>query len=156
MKFLENLKFYLLSLINYILNINIQNSHMIENLIQNLIAISLGAMIFFSFIVAPVIFKVLDAINAGKFVRKIFPFYYMINLIILSLVVILFIYNSQINTDFYLVLFLALLFAFLLFILMPMINKFKDNNEDKKFDFSHKFSVILNFVQMVGLIYLLI
>ena len=129
---------------------------MIENLIQNLIAISLGAMIFFSFIVAPVIFKVLDAVNAGKFVRKIFPFYYMINLIILSLVVILFIYNSQINTDFYLVLFLALLFAFLLFILMPMINKFKDNNEDKKFDFSHKLSVIINFVQMVGLIYLLI
>jgi len=129
---------------------------MIENLVQNLIAISLGTMIFFSFIVAPVIFKVLDAINAGKFVRKIFPFYYMINLIILSLVVILLIYNSQINTDFYFVLFLALLFAFLLFILMPMINKFKDNNEDKKFDFSHKFSVILNFVQMVGLIYLLI
>ena len=123
---------------------------------QNLIAISLGTMIFFSFIVAPVIFKVLDAVNAGKFVRKIFPFYYMINLIILSLVVIIFIYNSQINTDFYLVLFLALLFAFLLFILMPMINKFKDNNEDKKFDFSHKLSVILNFVQMVGLIYLLI
>ena len=129
---------------------------MIENLVQNLIAISLGTMIFFSFIVAPVIFKVLDAINAGKFVRKIFPFYYMINLIILSLVVILLIYNSQINTDFYFVLFLALLFAFLLFILMPMINKFKDNNEDKKFDFSHKLSVILNFVQMVGLIYLLI
>ena len=129
---------------------------MIENLIQNLIAISLGTMIFFSFVVAPVIFKVLDVINAGKFVRKIFPFYYMINLIILSLVVILFIYNSQINTDFYLVLFLALIFAFLLFILMPMINKFKDNNEDKKFDFSHKLSVILNFVQMVGLVYLLI
>tara|TARA_X000001036_G_C19943083_1_gene506734 strand:+ start:66 stop:455 length:390 start_codon:yes stop_codon:yes gene_type:complete len=129
---------------------------MIENLIQNLIAISLGTMIFFSFIVAPVIFKVLDAVNAGKFVRKIFPFYYMINLVILSLVVILFIYKSQINIDFYFVLFLALLFAFLLFILMPMINKFKDNNEDKKFDFSHKLSVILNFVQMVGLIYLLI
>ena len=54
---------------------------MIENLVQNLIAISLGTMIFFSFIVAPVIFKVLDAINAGKFVRKIFPFYYMINLL---------------------------------------------------------------------------
>ena len=127
-----------------------------ENLIQNILAISLGMMIFFSFIVAPVIFKVLDAVNAGKFVRKIFPFYYMINLIILSLVVILFIYNSQINIDFYLVLILALLFAFLLFILMPMINKFKDNHEDKKFDFSHKLSVVLNFVQMVGLIYLLI
>ena len=42
---------------------------MIENLlIQNLIAISLGTMLFFSFVIAPVIFKVLDAKNAGKFV----------------------------------------------------------------------------------------
>ena len=44
---------------------------MIENLIQNMIAISLGTMIFFSFVVAPIIFKVLDSVNAGKFVRKI-------------------------------------------------------------------------------------
>ena len=57
---------------------------MIENLIQNLIAISLGAMLFFSFVIAPVIFKVLDAKNAGKFVRKIFPHYYLINLIFSS------------------------------------------------------------------------
>ena len=48
---------------------------MIENLIQNLIAISLGAILFFSFVIAPVIFKVLDANNASKFVRKIFPHY---------------------------------------------------------------------------------
>ena len=127
---------------------------MIENLIQNFIAITLGTMIFFSFIVAPVIFKVLDAVNAGKFVRKIFPFYYMINLIILSLVVILLIYNSQINTDFYLVLFLALLFAFLLFILMPMINKFKDSKKEKQFKYSHTLSVIINFIQIIGLVYL--
>ena len=45
-----------------------------ENLIQNLIAISLGMMIFFSFILAPMIFKILDHENAGKFVRKIFPY----------------------------------------------------------------------------------
>ena len=62
---------------------------MIENLIQNLIAISLGTMLFFSFVIAPVIFKILDANNAGKFVRKIFPHYYLINLIILSIVILL-------------------------------------------------------------------
>ncbi len=129
---------------------------MIENLIQNLIAISLGTMVFFSFVVAPVIFKVLDSVNAGKFVRKIFPFYYMINFIVLSIILMLFFYNSQMNIDFYLVLILVILFGFLLFILMPMINKFKDNNEDKKFDYSHKLSVIINFIQMIGLIYLLI
>ena len=73
---------------------------MIENLIQNLIAISLGTMLFFSFVIAPVIFKVLDANNAGKFVRKIFPYYYLINFIVLSIAVLLFFYITSINLDF--------------------------------------------------------
>ena len=75
------------------------STEMIENLIQNLIAISLGTMLFFSFVIAPVIFKVLDANNAGKFVRKIFPHYYLINLIILSIAVLLLFYISSINLD---------------------------------------------------------
>ena len=40
-----------------------------ENLTQNILAISLGMMIFFSFVLAPMIFKILDPENAGKFVR---------------------------------------------------------------------------------------
>ena len=129
-------------------------SEMIENLIQNLIAISLGTMLFFSFVIAPVIFKVLDANNAGKFVRKIFPHYYMINLIILSIAVLLLFYISSINLDFYITLVFAILFAFSLFILMPIINKFKDSKEEKKFKYLHALSVIINFVQIIGLIYL--
>ena len=130
-------------------------SEMIENLIQNLIAISLGTMLFFSFVIAPVIFKVLDANNAGKFVRKIFPHYYLINLIILSIAVLLLFYISSINLDFYITLVITILFAFSLFILMPLINKFKDNKEDKKFKYSHALSVIINFIQIIGLIYLI-
>ena len=129
-------------------------SEMIENLIQNLIAISLGTMLFFSFVIAPVIFKVLDANNAGKFVRKIFPHYYMINLIILSIAVLLLFYISSINLDFYITLVIAILFAFSLFVLMHLINKFKDSKEKKKFKYSHALSVIINFVQIIGLIYL--
>ena len=129
-------------------------SEMIENLIQNLIAISLGTMLFFSFVIAPVIFKVLDANNAGKFVRKIFPHYYLINLIILSIAVLLLFYISSINLDFYITLVVTILFAFSLFILMPIINKFKDSKEEKKFKYLHALSVIINFVQIIGLIYL--
>ena len=127
---------------------------MIENLIQNLIAISLGAMLFFSFVIAPVIFKVLDANNAGKFVRKIFPHYYLINLVILSVAVLLLLYISSINLDFYITLIIAILFAFSLFILMPLINKLKDIKEERKFKYSHTLSVIINFIQIIGLIYL--
>ena len=127
---------------------------MIENLIQNLIAISLGAMLFFSCVIAPVIFKVLDASNASKFVRKIFPHYYLINLIILSIVILLLLYISSVNLDFYITLIIAILFAFSLLILMPLINKLKDSKEKKKFKYSHALSVIINFIQTIGLIYL--
>ena len=128
---------------------------MIENLIQNLIAISLGTMLFFSFVIAPVIFKVLDANNAGKFVRKIFPYYYLINFIVLSIAVLLLFYITSINLDFYITLVITILFAVSLFVLMPLINKLKDNKEDRKFKYSHTLSVVINFIQIIGLIYLL-
>ena len=127
-----------------------------ENLIQNILAISLGMMIFFSFVLAPIIFKILDAENAGKFVRKIFPYYYFVNLIFLSIAVILFIIISSLGLSFYITLSLAISFIFAQFILMPIINKFKDNNEEKKFKYAHGTSVLINFIQMIGLIYLLI
>ena len=131
------------------------NPEMIENLIQNLIAISLGTMLFFSFVIAPVIFKVLDANNAGKFVSKIFPYYYLINFIVLSIAVLLLFYISSINLDFYITLVITILFAVSLFVLMPLINKLKDNKEDRKFKYSHTLSVVINFIQIIGLIYLL-
>ena len=127
-----------------------------ENLIQNILAISLGMMIFFSFVLAPMIFKILDSENAGKFVRKIFPYYYFVNLIFLSIAVILFIIISSLGLSFYITLSLAISFVFAQFILMPIINKFKDNNEEKKFKYAHGTSVLINFIQMIGLIYLLI
>ncbi len=127
-----------------------------ENLIQSILAINLGMMIFFSFVLAPMIFKILDAENAGKFVRKIFPYYYFVNLIFLSIAVILFIIISSLGLSFYITLSLAITFVFAQFILMPIINKFKDNNEEKKFKYAHGTSVLINFIQMIGLIYLLI
>ena len=127
-----------------------------ETLIQNILAMVLGMMIFFSFVLAPMIFKILDAENAGKFVRKIFPYYYFVNLIFLSIAVILFVIISSLGLSFYITLSLAISFVFAQFILMPIINKFKDNNEEKKFKYAHGTSVLINFIQMIGLIYLLI
>ena len=37
-----------------------------------------------------------------------------------------------------------------------LINKLKDNNKVKKFKYAHGASVVINFIQMIGLIYLLI
>ena len=127
-----------------------------DSLIQSIVAICLGMMIFFSFILAPMIFKILDPENAGKFVRKIFPYYYFVNLVFLSIVVILILLYSKINFEFYIIVSLVISFIFAQFILMPFINKLRDNNEENKFKYAHGFSVAINFLQMIGLVFLII
>ena len=127
-----------------------------DSLIQSIVAICLGMMIFFSFILAPMIFKILDPENAGKFVRKIFPYYYFVNIVFLSIVVILILLYSKINFEFYIIVSLVISFIFAQFILMPFINKLRDNNEENKFKYAHGFSVAINFLQMIGLVFLLI
>ena len=76
-----------------------------------LTSIILGIMLFFSFIVAPVTFTALDEENARKFIRKIFPYYYNVNLEISISVLICFISLKIFSLDFYLILSLAILFA---------------------------------------------
>ena len=121
-----------------------------------LTAVILGAMIFFSFVVAPTTFKLLDEENSRKFIRGIFPFYYLLNLILSFVASILFFLNQYLSTDFLLMVSVSVLFAISNFILMPMINKFRDNNDDKKFKISHFISVIINFIQLIFLVIILL
>ena len=121
-----------------------------------LTAIILGAMIFFSFVVAPTTFKLLDEENSRKFIRGIFPFYYLLNLILSFVACVLFYLNENLSIDFLLMVNVSILFAISNFILMPMINKFRDNDEDKKFKISHLISVIINFIQLIFLVIILL
>ena len=121
-----------------------------------LTAVILGAMIFFSFVVAPTTFKLLDEENSRKFIRGIFPFYYLLNLTLSFVASVLFFLNQNLSIDFSLMASVSVLFAISNFILMPMINKFRDNDEDKKFKISHLISVIINFIQLVFLVIILL
>ena len=121
-----------------------------------LTAIILGAMIFFSFVVAPTTIKLLDEENSRKFIRGIFPFYYLLNLILSFVACVLFYLNENLSIDFLLMVSVSVLFAISNFILMPMINKFRDNNEDKKFKISHFISVFINFIQLIFLVIILL
>ncbi len=121
-----------------------------------LTAIILGAMIFFSFVVAPTTFKLLDEENSRKFIRGIFPFYYLLNLILSIVASVLFFLNQNLSIDFLLMTSVSVLFAISNFILMPMINKFRDNNENTKFKISHFISVIINFIQLIFLVIILL
>ena len=129
---------------------------MIEQLSIYLIAMILGIMLFFSFVIAPVVFTTLDEDNARKFIRKIFPFYYSVNLSISFVILLIFLFLSKLGVDFYLILLITILFAISNYLLMPLINKYRDEKQDKKFKYSHFISVVINFVQMICLVFLLV
>ena len=128
---------------------------MIEQISVYLTSMILGIMLFFSFVIAPVVFTTLDEESARKFIRRIFPFYYSVNLGISFLVLIIFIFLSKIGFDFYLILVITVLFATSNYLLMPLINKYRDEKQDKKFKYSHFLSVFINFVQMICLMFIL-
>ena len=128
---------------------------MIEQISIYLIAIILGIMLFFSFVIAPVVFTTLNEENARRFIRRIFPFYYNVNLGISLIVLFLFIFLGNFQFDFYSILAIAILFGISNYLLMPLINKFKDENKNKKFKFLHLLSVIFNFIQMLLLLIIL-
>ena len=120
-----------------------------------LTSIILGIMLFFSFVVAPVTFTTLNEENARKFIRKIFPYYFSVNLVVCILVLLCFIILKIFSLDFYLILSVAVLFAVSNFILMPLINKYRDEKQDNKFKYSHFISVVINFIQMIFLVIIL-
>ena len=129
---------------------------MLSQLSSYLTSIILGIMLFFSFIVAPITFTVLNEESSRKFIRKIFPYYYNVNLVISFLVLIFFVIQKTFSLNFYLILTVAILFALSNYVLMPLINKYKDENQDKKFKYSHFISVVINFIQMIFLVIILI
>ena len=129
---------------------------MIEQVSTYLTVMILGIMLFFSFVIAPVVFTTLDEDNARKFIRRIFPFYYNVNLGLSFIVLLTFIFLSKLGIDFYLILAICALFSTSNYLLMPLINKYRDEKQDKKFKYSHFLSVAINFVQMIFLVLLLI
>ena len=129
---------------------------MIEQVSTYLTVMILGIMLFFSFVIAPVVFTTLDEDNARKFIRKIFPFYYNVNLGLSFIVLLTFVFLSKLGIKFYLILAICALFATSNYLLMPLINKYRDEKQDKKFKYLHFISVAINFVQMIFLVLLLI
>ena len=129
---------------------------MIEQISIYLTSMILGIMLFFSFVIAPVVFTTLDEENARKFIRSIFPFYYNVNLGISLIVLFIFLFLSKLGVDFYLILAITLLFAASNYLLMPLINKYRDEKQDKQFKYSHLLSVVITFIQQLCLVVLLI
>ena len=115
----------------------------------------LSFMIFFPVVVATSVFKVLDEKQSSKFLRIFFPKYYLFGLVLSLTGLIIAIFNKN---NMSLIVFLLIIIGFLFSrqFLMPIINKAKDNNNEKKFNILHRVSVLINFIQISLCVFLLI
>lgn len=115
----------------------------------------LSFMIFFPVVVATSVFKVLDEKQSSKFLRIFFPKYYLFGFVLSLTGLIIAIFDKN---NMSLIVFLLIIIGFLFSrqFLMPLINKAKDNNKEKKFNILHRVSVLINFIQISLCVFLLI
>jgi hypothetical protein len=113
--------------------------------------LSLGIMLFFSFVIAPTVFKFLPTTESGPYIRKLFPIYYIINAVLALGSLIAIISLQVFNIIFYANTINLFLFALCYFYLMPTINKQKTKN-NRKFKILHGSSVAINLIQIILLI----
>ncbi len=96
---------------------------------------------------APVVFKVLDNENASKFLRKIFPRYYLL-LFLITLLALLISYLFFKTFDIYAAI-IAIFFSFLGYIIIPLTNIARDRGWDNLFKWLHNLSVFNTLVIMI-------
>ena len=115
----------------------------------------LSFMVFFPLVVATSVFKVLDEKQSSKFLRIFFPKYYIYGFVLSAIGLSL---STYYENKLSMLIFLLILagFVFSRQVLMPMINKSKDSEDEIKFNKLHKFSVFINFLQIIGCIILLV
>jgi hypothetical protein len=115
----------------------------------------LSFMIFFPAVVATSVFKVLDEKASSKFLRIFFPKYYLFGFI-LSCLGLLTSILKQDKISLFFFIFISLSFIFSKQLLMPMINKAKDESKEIKFNKLHKLSVFINLLQIISCVVLLV
>ena len=116
-------------------------------------ASALGVMLFFSLVLAPLVFIKLPMEAAGGFIRELFPWYYLVSGMLATLATLLLALCSYVDA-----VFLALVAVAALIcrqILMPRINKSRDQMlagdpiASSRFNRGHRASVMINGAQIL-------
>ena len=131
-----------------------------ETLALYVVAATLGAMLFFAVGVAPSVFQALPAEQAGLFLRKLFPRYYL-SLIIGSMTAGLLWLGTQLLAS-SVCLLITVSTLWIRQWLVPRINTLRDRelsgdvSAGKEFARLHRLSVAINMLQLLALLGILI
>jgi len=130
---------------------------MLERFVVALLGFYLGFSTFFSFVVAPILFSVLDKSLAGEVVAKIFPLYFGSATALLGLAAILTLKGGYKKVA-YLLLVGTLTAAFQEFYILPLVEELKTAKAEV-FKVWHGISMLLNvvdiFIATFGVFYLI-
>lgn len=116
-------------------------------------AASLGAMVFFSAVIAPIVFQVLPEDHASRFLRAVFPKYFVVNgiaAVAAGLTAAAPVMSPVLVTA-------GIVMLAIRYVVIPIINTARDQmvagvaGADKKFAIWHRVSVIVNVVEMLCL-----
>ena len=114
---------------------------------------ALGVMLFFSLVMAPLVFIKLPAEEAGRFIRALFPWYYLVSGVLATLATMLLVASS--TADSLLAASVAVASLVSRQVLMPRINKARDQMlagdllAGRSFNRGHRTSVVINGAQIL-------
>ena len=125
-----------------------------------LLALLFGAMVFFSFAMAPLIFIKLDIEVAGPFVRAVFPWYYLLIITLGAISCLLLVNFAPLNSGLMVLVTASAIYCRQM--LMPSINDYSDRSKagergvSKIFDRLHKRSEVMNSLQLLAVFAVLV
>lgn len=124
------------------------------------VALLLGGMVFFAAVVAPLVFTRLPPEHAGRFIRALFPFYYLYVLVTATVGAVAVAWYDPVAA--WLLAIVATVTLWLRQGLMGRINRLSDkartgdNQAQAQFDRAHRFSVIVNMAQLLAVAWSLV
>ena len=118
-----------------------------------------GAMVFFALVYAPLVFIKLGVETGGRFIREVFPDYYVaMGATSIAAAVLLAFASAVRGADTLAMACIDVVFFVARFVLLPIINRNRDAGQagdlatKKRFDALHRASVALNAVQMLAVL----
>ena len=122
-----------------------------------------GGMAFFAFVYAPLVFIKLGTEAGGRFIREVFPVYYVaMGGVSIAAAVLLGFAGAARGADALAMACIGIVFFLARYALLPIINRNRDAGQagdaaaKKRFDALHRVSVIVNLVQMVAVLVVLV
>ena len=125
-----------------------------------IVAATLGSMVFFAAGIAPTVFQSLPEAEAGQFLRRLFPRYYLALILGAGAAGLCFVMTSPLAAAVCLI--IAGSTAWVRQVLVPRINQLRDAElggdtyAGQQFARLHRWSVSINMVQLLALLILII